>query len=158
MYNGELTIETAQLGDLRDMSTRLRRSDEVELWELGRTKPLSALVQSHELSFPSSYVAKIDDVPIAAFGAFAPAVGRHASPWMLGTDDIARHGKLLLTMSNKFLAHLLAKYSLLRNVVHAENHQSIRYLEAVGFDIGEPERYWTGAMARTFTMKRENHV
>ena len=46
------------------------------------------------------------------------------------------------------------RYPVLCNVVHAENHQSIRWLKRCGFEVAEAEPTgWRGAMFHTFQMK-----
>jgi len=151
-------IREATYLDALHVADNMRLADIAEVWALSRLGPHAALYLSMELSVNERFAAVVDDVPIAIFGAFKSTIGGYAAPWLLGTDEVARHGIKLMRYTQKYTQHLLETYSLLRNQVHAENTAAIAYLRASGFTVGESFVTATGDKACIFEMKGGYHV
>lgn len=83
-----------------------------------------------------AWTALVHGEPIAMFGAVSPSLlSERAQPWLLGTDEIARHPRALMTYSRAFVAELLETWPVLANHVDARHTAAICYLRRLGFRI-----------------------
>jgi hypothetical protein len=58
------------------------------------------------------------------------------SPWFLGTDDVFRYGKDLLSRGPGIIAGWHETFPLMENLVSTDNHRAIRMLKAWGACVG----------------------
>ena len=86
--------------------------------------------------------AMVEGKPHAMFGVVAlNVVEGSAVPWFLGTDEVYRHGRAMLTRGRQVIALMENTFDSLENHVAAANDKAIRLLRAWGFEIGpEDER------------------
>jgi hypothetical protein len=63
------------------------------------------------------------------------------TPWMLGTHELDRHGRLFMLHGQRCVDTLLEHFGRLENYVDARNHKSIRWLRRMGFEIHDPLPY-----------------
>lgn len=76
-------------------------------------------------------------------------------PWLLGTDAMFRHRRALIGQPASYIARMLDAYPRLVNFVHAENHQSIRWLRRIGFVLDPAAPFGpNGAPFHRFEMQR----
>jgi len=107
----------------------------MELSALGR-KPHHALYQSVEASAPCCYTILVDGTPAGLFGAAPdhtttdPEAG---VPWLLGTPDLLKARRELITQARLWVSHLRAVYPKLSNYVDERNTVSINWLKRMGF-------------------------
>lgn len=81
-----------------------------------------------------------------------PGVG---TPWMLGSPQLARHGKAVLKTCVPFIHRWLERFPLLTNHVDARNRLSIRWLRWCGFSFDRPAPTGVnGELFITFYMER----
>lgn len=118
------------------LAAHLRAQDLAELRAAGWGDVRQALEQSVRLS-RWTRVALIEGVPAAVFGC-----AEHGSmltptgvPWLLGTDAVTRHGRVLQREARRYIAAMLQEYPRLFNAVHAENTVSVRWLRRLGFTL-----------------------
>ena len=145
-----------ELGDIEHVAAFIREADRVEVYEGSRRDPLTAMKYSVARSERSA-VLRVDEEPVAVFG-----VGRLSLlsgvgvPWMLGTDMLKANAKLLLPMAPLVVRKMMQGHDVLRNVVHEDNKASIRWLEYMGFRMGNPvEAGWRGAMFLVFELNKD---
>lgn len=76
-------------------------------------------------------------------------------PWLLGTDLVARHRRVLVRLAPAYIARMLTDAGRLWNVVHSRNEQAVRWLGRAGFQL-HPEQPHpiTGEPVRAFEMRR----
>lgn len=74
-------------------------------------------------------------------------------PWLLGTDVLTRHPRVLQREARRYIAAMLEVYPHLFNIVHADNHVTIRWLKRLGFTIRTPIRLSTGALFYWFNLR-----
>lgn len=116
------------------IANRMRGVDRRECAAFGRVPK-----ESLRLGLRSSVLAGtalLDGKPIAMFG-LTPAsiiedVGR---PWLLGTDDVPRCARALLTGASSLIGQMHARFRRLENVVAVDNAAAIRMLRRWGFTV-----------------------
>lgn len=91
--------------------------------------------------------AMLDGRPVAMLGVCpVSAIEGLGAPWMLGTDDVLKGGRQLLTWGPRVVQAMQAEWPRLSNYVGDDNRRAIRLLEALGFDVS-PEVVIVGTMA-----------
>lgn len=130
----------ATIDDAFELAPRLREADRRELDAQGR--PDHDVVLAESIAMSEEVYAFVHDSEVhAVFGVVDG--GDHGVPWMLGSDMLFNQSRQLVTLPQQYLKRWLARYGLLQNMVHAENHRSIRWLKRIGFEIHPPFPYGT---------------
>jgi hypothetical protein len=116
------------------IAKRMRPHDVRECFAFGRS-PKQALRAALAAS-PLSWTALLDGKPVAMFG-LAPAdmMSGVGAPWMLGTDEVPKGARKLLSWGPHFVEAMQREFPTLANYVSEENRQAHRLLRAFGFDI-----------------------
>ena len=130
------TITTALPLHLSALRSRLRTGDRMELTCMGLT-PARALWLSYRASLVRR-VALIDGQPIAAWGCAGVALGGVGEPWLLTAPEVERSPVRMVRAARGEVDLMLEIYPTLRNYVAAEYRQACRFLEVLGFQLGEP--------------------
>ncbi len=87
----------------------------------------------------NAWTAMVDGRPEAMFGLVeTSALTGAGSPWFLGTDEVYRHGKALLSWGPAFVSIIRDSSPRAANLVSANNTKAIRLLKKWGFDV-KPE-------------------
>lgn len=131
------------------IANRMRAIDRMECAAMGRT-PKQAL-RSGVLYSEKAWTALVDDMPEAMFGVVLDsALTGEATPWMLGTDEVYRHGRELL-MHGPAIVSLLGDSRLtLSNLVSSANSRALRLLTRWGFTVEDQEIEVGGVQFRRF--------
>lgn len=119
------------------LAAHLRAQDQAELRAAGWGEDFRyALERSAEVS-RWTRVALIDGAPVAVFGCaeYGSLLAPDGVPWLLGTEAVARHGRVLQREARRYIAAMLQEYPRLFNAVHAENTVSVRWLKRLGFTL-----------------------
>lgn len=118
------------------LAAHLRVQDRAELAAAGWDDVRQVLAQSVRVS-RWSRVALLDGVPAAVFGCaeYGSLLAPAGVPWLLGTDAVARHGRVLQREARHYIAAMLQEYPRLFNAVHAENTVAVRWLKRLGFTL-----------------------
>lgn len=134
----DIQIVTALPDHVASIADRMRQADRDEIAAGSGKTPGEALSFSLDKS-TLARTALIDGVPEVMFGVgdlnVLAGVG---APWLLGTDAVERHYVAFLRGSIDWRDQLLARYSVLRNVVDVRNRASLRWLQWLGFTLSEP--------------------
>jgi hypothetical protein len=146
-------IRPATLEDAFNLAPRLRHADRVELEAQGHMFMDVILAESIAMS-AECMAFELEGQVHAVFGV--ASAGKYGVPWMLGSDQLFNHRKALLTLPRDYVPRWLKQYGFLMNMVHADNHQSIRWLRRIGFTIEAPVQE-PGGVFHPFTM-RTAHV
>jgi hypothetical protein len=117
-----------------ELAPRLRAIDRLECEAMGHSAQ-SALC--HGLTTGArTWTAMIGDEVHAMFGVVIVACAEaEGIPWFLGSDEVARHARLLIGMGPQILADMHGYAPNLRNFVSARNRQAIRLLWHWGFTV-----------------------
>lgn len=109
---------------------------------MGRS-PKAALRISLATSLHAMTALNEDGKPVAMFGVCSGSlVEGNGVPWFLGTDEVLKCGRDLLTIGRKMIAWWHEDFPLMENLVSSENAPAIRLLKRWGAEIGtEPQTY-----------------
>lgn len=125
---------------IEPIAANMRLDDVREIWAAGKRTPVSALKMSMALGKHNTIM--LSDKPVGMFGVTPLSViGRHGSPWLLGTDELANHSRSFLKGCIKHFPEVTKGFDFLENYVDARNSVSIMWLKWLGFVIMEPEPY-----------------
>lgn len=134
------SIEPTQEADVIHVGNNLRQADINEIHAFGMPDPMEAALYSFDMS-PLRWTGKCDGEPFCIFGVSPRSVALgHGSPWLLGTDKILQHQFAFLRKSGRMVDVMQARYPLLTNYVHEDNHVSKRWLKWLGFEVGDAVR------------------
>lgn len=132
----------------------MRACDRRETQALGR-QPRDAL--RYGLAAGPAFTALVAGRPEAMFGwTVTSAIDGSGVPWMLGTDEIYRHGRDLIAIGPGWLAMMFDSITHASNVVSADNARAIRLLERWGFVVEQEEIMIGGVPFRMFWKDRGN--
>ena len=132
---------------------RLRRADVEEIWAMTGIAPKIAVAHSIANAAPGFAVEKDGRVE-AICGVGAGLRDGVGLPWMVGTDEVAKHPVLFYRISRRIVDAMRQWYDQLENWVDARNTLSIRWLKWAGFYIEKPEPLGVkGELFRRFWME-----
>jgi hypothetical protein len=127
--------------------------DRVEVAAFGHT-PKQALRLG--LSGGDAWTALVDGRPEAMFGVVVhSALSGECTPWMLGTDEIYRHGRELVRHGPDWVERLFDSMPRAANIVSAGNTRAIRLLNRWGFVVEQAEILVGGVAFRSFWKERD---
>lgn len=133
------------------IATRMREMDRLECAAMGRT-PKQAL-RAGLMASDDCVTALVDGRPEAMFGrVIESALGGRGTPWMLGTDEIYRHPRAMLSVGPQIIAGWRDSTPYLSNIVAVRNVRAIRVLRAWGFTIWEEVILTAGVEFVRFSM------
>ena len=140
------------------ISARLRGDDKREAIASTGADPVIALMVSQAMG--NCVVAEFDGVPVAIFGL--PVVSqlpRTGVPWMMGTDALDDMPAALGRVSAEVVDQWKEQVDAMVNYVDSRNRKAVKWLEWLGFEIGEAEpRGPYGVPFHKFEWKRGYHV
>ena len=116
----------------------LRPGDRREIEVLGLTMPEAFDISTRRALWAHAYL--IDGEIAALVGLSVDSImGGVASPWLVTGEPVNRHKKLFLRETREGVEKMRLLFPVLRNYVHAEYAETIRWLKWLGFAIGEPK-------------------
>lgn len=148
-------ILPATAAHLPHLARHMREQDRREVEASHALSPMQALDYclrtAHE-----AWVGCHEGRPFCIFGVTkASLLGDRAVPWMLGTDDLPRHGKTFAKVSRSVVREWLQDWALLENWVDSRNTVAIGWLRWLGFEIHAAEPHGPfGAPFHRFSMRR----
>jgi hypothetical protein len=140
------------LVDASYLAPRLRERDRDEV-TASAGPDILAILRASILASPGMCWAAYDAHPVFVLGCapVSPGVG---SPWLLGTDAVARYPGALTRIAKRHIAIMLRTYPSLVNYVDARNADSVGWLELLGFKVYAPTPYGVeGLPFHRFTME-----
>lgn len=142
-------LEPASFRHVARIANRMRATDRAECAAMGRTPRQS--LRLGLLTSEKVWTATVDGLPEAMFGVVVDSVlSSEGTVWFLGTDEVYRHARELLTWGPGLVARLHDSSSVLRNVVSSDNTSAIRLLGRWGFTVDEEEVIVRGVPFRRF--------
>lgn len=126
---------------IQPVSDRVRQKDADEIYAVGGW----TVKESLEWGFDNSlYVSTIllDGEPIAILGVTPyMLLSEIGVPWMIASEKTKEIPVQFLRISMRFVRAVMMRFPRLVNYVDDRHSEAIRYLEAVGFTVHEPEPY-----------------
>lgn len=146
-------IVPARLTHVGPVAARMREADRLECIALGRL-PKEALRIGLRTSLKPLTVL-IDGRPEAMLGVMPLSLIKGSGlAWMLGTEDLYRQKRALVTWGPEVLGWIADGLRDLSNIVSAENDRAIRFLRFLGFHVGGPVQVHGGVAFVPFHMKQ----
>lgn len=126
----------ARLTHIGPLAHNLRAIDRLEAEALGQS-PKNALRIGLRRSLSVFTAIGGGKSPIAMLGVVPVSLlaGR-GMVWMVGTDEVYREGRALLTLGPRVIGHWLETFEVLENIVATRNTRAIRLLVRWGADVG----------------------
>lgn len=124
---------------LQSVAQDIEEADALELVSgTGCTDILQILEASRDQSF-ECYVACFGSVPVAVFGIALddPADGSVGVPWAVFTKTMRDHPRELVRTSRIIVSRWRSLFAVLENLVDKRNTRAVRWLESLGFTMGE---------------------
>lgn len=114
---------------------RLRPGDAREIAALGVTMPEAFALSTSRALWADAYLIDGDVAALVGLSVDSLLSGEGV-PWLLTGEPVDRHRKLFLRETRAGVARMRARFPVLRNVVHAEYAEAVRWLAWLGFAIG----------------------
>lgn len=132
---------------------RLRAGDCLEIAATGASQA-RAIWRSYRASVVSR-TGIVDGKVAAVWGCAGPVLGGVGEPWLLTAPEVERVPLRFVRQGREELARMLSLYPVLQNYVAADYKQACRFLEVLGFTLGEPIACGPHmALFRQFTARR----
>lgn len=150
-----IEIRAVRLGDVEALVAKMRHADAEELRALGLDNAACEI----QASVSRSLLARTGtaDGEVGCIFGVTPAqltFDPWGMPWMLGTDLVTKHQRVLMRQCRPYIQDMLRLYPHLFNYVHANNSAAIRWLKCVGFSLQPPAPYGPkGALFHRFDMR-----
>ena len=140
--------------DLAHLAEHLRAQDQAELAAGGWSDFHRALEVSVERS-RWAQVALVEGEPAAVFGCaeLGTLLTPIGVPWMLGTELVPRHRRVLQRWARRYIETMLQDYPRLFNAVHARNTVAMRWLKHMGFKLHAAVQVEGGEMFHPFELR-----
>ena len=126
-------VRRSTLADCTELAAKMRQEDVQEIWHLNRVKPLDALLSG--LAWPYCYTVVHREKVVAMFGV--GGYGRQGYPWMLASEGLKDIRKSFVRECRKYVAEMASHYPVLSNVAWSKNVVHIKWLQWLGFTLGE---------------------
>ena len=132
----------------------MRDADRREIWATGFDDMLEALHLSHNFSTHKA-TCTLDGELVAIFGVTPTSLAAgEGSPWLIGTDLIRQHARVLIPRVRPYIDAMLRAYPRLENYVHAENRVAVGWLKRVGFTLHPAQPFGLrGELFHRFTLE-----
>lgn len=132
-------LERATKRHAREMARIMREEDKLEVRVSGGFLPEQALRGSINRS-SEAWALYVDDDLLMVFGVAQFSVG-WSSPWALCSVHVAKHQTAFWRASKLLIAEIRERYPHLMQMVYARSSSSLRWVERLGFKVGQPERW-----------------
>ena len=149
----KLTYRVATLDDAVSLSSRLRPEDATEVRLGAGRPPQDVLVDSIGMSEVAE-AAVVEGTVIAIRGV--SRMDTVGVPWMLCSPDVMKFTKRMVADAIPWVVHHGQQYSMLVNMVHAENTKALGWLKHIGFTIGNLYPEWGVGKAPFYQFYRYN--
>lgn len=138
-----------------ELAQTMRQADIDEIWASSYATPESALRCALRGSL-HSWAGLIDGQVACMFGVMpASLMGGSGYPWMLGSELIVNNQKLFLRRCRENVQMMAEQFNYLHNYVDDRNIKAIKWLQWLGFEVGEPEPFGVlGLPFRHFEMRK----
>lgn len=132
-----VTVRPSQPADVEFVAANMRQADRDEIWASYFSTPHEALTRAMKIS-EKCWTLVCDGEPVAMFGvARRGMLSNVGSPWLLGTDKVKKYTPAFLRLSPIYVSKMMEGFVRLENYVDFRNKLSIRWLQWMGFELGE---------------------
>jgi hypothetical protein len=120
------------------VAEHMREADRAEVWATSHSTPWQATTEALRVS-TAAWAGLYDGRAVCVFGV-APInmIAGIGSPWLLGTEELVERPAAFLRRCRPYVGKMLRVYPTLVNHVDDRNEASKRWLEWLGFTLGDP--------------------
>lgn len=148
-----LTVHPLTPDRIVPCALELRASDRAEM-EAAGIDDTAAMLMEAVPHCAWANVAEWNGRPVFMYGVRPMSGGEIGVPWMLSTVHLdAAERDAVAWLARRVVNRMRREYPVLTNMVHAENHEAIRFIEALGFTVFE-ELTGPGYRFRQFIWRR----
>lgn len=123
--------------DIPVAAANMRLADKKEAWALAKDMPTRALLKAFRQS-DEVYSGWADNTLLCMFGVTPANLLKHSGiVWMLSTKDLPEHSRGFLRHSRHWIADVRTRWPLLWNYVDCRYTEALRWVEWLGFQMGE---------------------
>ena len=132
--DGRIRLIGASAAHVGRVAYRMREADRLELAAKGRDPKAALRLSLDGASW--AMTALLDGVPHAMFGVTPLSlVEDRGMPWFLGSEEVYRHGRIMLATGHGIIDLMHKTFHRLENFVSADNDRAIRLLKRWGFTV-----------------------
>ena len=145
-------IRDTEVSDVYALAANLRLGDRLEIASFGK-EPRSAL----RLSYRNAILRRtaiVDGEIAAMWGLGGSMLDDTGYPWLITAPAIERIPISFLREGRREVARMLRLRRVLIGEVAAAYTQACRFLEVLGFELGEPRPMFKGDLFRSYRMER----
>ena len=140
----ELTEQDCTYDAIMHVAVNAREIDKIEALAFGADTVFDAIADSHELSLVS-WSGSIDGEPFVVAGVVPSDIETMTgTPWMIATPRIAECSIAFARYSKRATQVMMATFDRLENHVHAENVDTIKWLNWLGFTVTDEVSEFSG--------------
>ena len=123
--------------DARELAPLLRAEDRAEVLALG-VDPVPAILNG-VVTAREAWTYR-DDGRIICMAGVSPfsLIGQTGVPWLLGSELVPTHRRAFMLETRRMVGRWLTLFPVLRNLVDARYDAAIRWLQWLGFTVGDP--------------------
>ncbi len=144
-------VVLARPSHVNRIANRMRDVDRRECEAMGHSPKQS--LRDGLFNSQKVWTALVDGQPEAMFGLVVnSALTGEGVPWFLGTDEVYKHGKALLSWGPGFVKLIRDSSPRAANVVSADNFKAIRLLGKWGFVVHKEVEHHGGIAFRRFEL------
>lgn len=130
---GETFVRPSVLADAEIIGPALRAIDKFESFAVLGAAPADA-VRLSILHSAMAWTGEVDGTPYSC-GGFSEYSSGVACIWQLGTDNVAKNAKDYLRVGKWLVSRHADDYAVVFNLISAANRASMRYVQALGFQL-----------------------
>ena len=153
----QVLFSTPTPADVDELVASMRDQDVAEVLAAGYADTRTPVAEGVQRSV-MCWTCRVDGKLAAIFGLapFGGMLSDTGVPWLLGTDEVPRHRRILARVARPYIARMLAQTPRLMNVVHADNTVAVRWLARMGFKLSPAAPAGPhGALFHSFEMTRD---
>lgn len=138
-------LEPANKRHARAMARITRPEDAAEMWASGKLLPEQGVRASINRA-TEAWAGYVGDDLLAVFGVTDYQNG-WAAPWAISSVHVNRHALTYYRASKVVIEHYRSQYPQMVQMISAEYHGALRWVERLGFKLRGPEPFgWQGAL------------
>lgn len=132
-----LVVHTLTPDRIAPCALQLREADQAELDAAGIEDVVGMLSDAlPECSW--AHVAEWNGRPVFMYGVRPLPGGEVGVPWMLSTVHLEHAERVAVArLARQVVARMRAEFPVLTNLIHAENHDAIKFVEWLGFTVSD---------------------
>jgi hypothetical protein len=155
----DIKVDKAVEGDIEELLEDIRDVDIRELRSSTGKEPKEILQVSFRMP-GSIFTLRVKGDLVCIFGIATVGSPEDLAgvPWMIGTNKVKKYRREFLDVSRTIFCTMCSKYRYLSNYVDDRNKDSIKWLQWLGFHVGDPVPFGIADLPFRQFLLVNNHV